>query len=488
MSETSNGNVDKGYRGSRSTPLKDWAAVIGMTALATVGAGALGHTLPDVPEPAAIATQAQAPHVEISDPSDVVSPEDEERMVRDAERLPHPEVVTKLHYITLAEGRDNVNDSVENFLRDHYPDEIGDDTFADGVLIIGTDVEGRNNFIFAGEDVASELYLRSGQRLESALEAMKPGLRDNNLPGGYFAGADMALDTESAQNYPVEDGETDQALAAIIGGIVGGGATLIGGSVAASRRGKRRKAIAQARTDHELIGADYTGLSQRLDELDIRANSVSSAFANAELRKQWEEVRDRFLSMHDAMQLEVGTDRQAWENHKQLAQYAETVQDAGNAEENINRLFAVEQGDAAERRVIITEVRADVIQARRKVKDKELKRDLAELERSLDYLDQNPDYPQFVDQFTRILGDYTLVLEEIKRREFSDVKEYNALQQPRLTDPDFIYVNYVPYATMNSWHASNVAAHQAAQAQSSSSSANTGFSSGFSGAGGSSSY
>ncbi|MDK6836870.1 hypothetical protein, partial [Klebsiella pneumoniae] len=82
-------------------------------------------------------------------------------------------------------------------------------------------------------------------------------------------------------------------------------------------------------------GREFTGLSQRIDELDIRANSVSSAFANAELRKQWEEVRDRFLGMHDAMQLEVGTDRQAWENHKKLAKFAETVQDTGNAEENI---------------------------------------------------------------------------------------------------------------------------------------------------------
>ena len=479
---------DKGFRGSKSTTLKDWAGVLGLTALLTAGGATLGYSLPDTPEPVTVTTQTQAPALMISDPGDVLSPEDEARLEKDAERLQHPDTVKTLHYLTLNEGRDNVNDSVENYLRDNHPDQIGNDYFADGVLIVGTDVEGRNNFIFAGQDVLDQLYLRSGQRLEGALEAMKPGLRDNNIPGGYFAGANAAMDIEAAQNYPVEDASSDKTVGAVVGGLLAGVAGFSTGSIAISRRKKRREAIAQARTDHSLIAAEYTGLSQRLDELDIRANSVSSAFANIELRKQWEEVRDRFLGMHDAMQLEVGTDRQAWENHKQLAEFAATVEDTGNAEENINRLFAVERGDAAQRRSIITEIRADVIQARRKIKNKELKRDLAEVERGLDYLIQNPEYPGFIDQLTRLLGDYSLILDDIKRREFSDVKEYNKLEQPRITDPGFIYTNYVPYVTLNSWHTSNVQAHQAAQASSSSGSANTSFSSGFSGGGGSSSY
>ena len=484
-----NPDNNKGYRGSRSTKGKDWAAVLGLTALLGGIGGTVGYALPDTPEPVVIATQAEAPAVEISDPSDVMPAEDEARLLRDVERLQHPDTVKRLHFITLDEGRENVNDAVEIFLRDNFPDQILDKTFADGMLIVGTDVKGRNNFIFAGEDVADQLYLRSGERLEDALEAMKPGLRDDNIPAGYFAGADFAMNVEAAQNYPVDSAAGNKAAAGIGLGAAAGGVTLVGGSIAASGRNRRRKAIAQARENHAIIGREFTGLSQRIDELDIRANSVSSAFANAELRKQWEEVRDRFLGMHDAMQLEVGTDRQAWENHKKLAKFAETVQDTGNAEENINRLFAVEQGDPAERAVIINEVRTDVIKARRQIKDQELKRELAKLERGLDYLDQNPDYPKFVDQFTRILSDYNQLIPEIKRREFSDVKEYNKLYAPRLTDPGYIYSNYIPYVTIYSWHSSNVEAHQAAQSSSSSSfSANTGFSSGFSGAGGSSSY
>ncbi|UIZ92123.1 DUF5129 domain-containing protein [Corynebacterium sp. CNCTC7651] len=484
---------DKGFRGSRSSVGKDIAATLALTAALGMGGGAAAYALTgSVPtaEEVAVSVQQQQAQVEISDPADLLTQEDEARLLRDVERLNRPDTVEKIHFIMLDEGRDNVNDSVENFLRDNYPDEIGDEYFADGVLIIGADMNSRQNFIFAGQDVLDQLYLHKGQRLSSALEAMKPGLSDNNIEAGLFAGANTATDIEAAQAYPINDAEGDKTAAGIASGLVLGGTTLAYGGVATERRKKRRKEIEQAREDYNAIAAEYTQLSQRLDELDIRANSVSSSFANLELRKQWEEVRDRFLGMHEAASLGVGTDRQAWENRKELAAAAKTLEDTGHAEDNINRLFAVEQGDAAERRSIITEIRADVIQARRKVKDKELKRDLAELERGLDYLDQNPDYPGFLNQFTRILGDYSVLLDEVKRREMSDVKDRATLHTPQLTDPGFIYVNYTPYVVMNSWHADNVRMEREAQQASSSgsSSVNTSFSSGFSGGGGSSSF
>lgn len=483
--------TDKGFRGSRSSTGKDWAAVLGLTALLGLGGGAVGYSLPDAPDPASVSVSVQqnAPAVEISDPADLLTPEDEARLLRDVERIDRPDTVQKLHFIMLAEGRDNVNDSVENFLRDNYPDEIGDDYFADGVMIIGADMTSRQNFIFAGQDVLDQLYLHHGQRLSGALEAMKPGLRDNNIEAGLFAGASAAMDVEAAQQYPIDSAAGDKAAAGIASGMVLGGLGLGGGAIAAHNRRKRREAIATAREHHAAIASEYTGLSQRLDELDIRANSVSSAFADLELRKQWAEVRDRFLSMHDAMNLSVATDRQAWENHKELAEAAQTLEDTGHAEDNINRLFAVERGDAAERRSMLTEIRADVIQARRKVKSRELKRDLAALERRLDYLDQNPDYPNFLDEFVRVLGDYTALLDEVKRREFSDVKERTALERPSITQPGYVYNSYVPYIVLDSWHRDNVRAEQQAQQSSSgSSSVNTSFSSGFSGGGGSSSF
>ena len=475
---------------AKGSAAKDWAAVIGASALLAVGGGAAGYSLADVPDASefAVSTQASAAQLQVSDPQDILSAEDEQRMERDAERLPRPDTVQTIHYIFLAEGRENVNDSAENFLRDNYPEQIGNDKFADGVLILGADMQSRNNFVFAGEDVADQLKIRKGQRLSDVLEEMKPGLRDNNLPAAVFAGANLAMDTDAVQQWGASDAEGSRIGLAIAGGGIPSGAALIGGSIAATRRDKRRKKINQARADHALLASEYTGLSQRLDELDVRANSVSSAFANAEMRQQWSEVRDRFLRLHDVTQRNsVATDQQAYESADNLRDAAQTFEDTSHAEDNINRLFAVEQGDAAARRNLLTDIREDIVRARYEVKDAQLTQGLAQLQERVDWLDTHPDSPDFLDAFVRVLGDYRVLLDSVKRREFSDVQEHNELHTPRLTDPGYVYSGYVPYVALASWHTSNVEAEQAAQS-SSSSGVNSSFSSGFSGAGGSSSF
>lgn len=296
------------------------------------------------------------------------------------------------------------------------------------------------------------------------------------------------MDADAVQQWGADDAEGDRIGLAIAGGGIPSGVALIGGSIAATMRDKRRKKINQAREDYALMASEYTGLSQRLDELDVRANSVSSAFANGEMRQQWAEVRDRFLRLHDTTQRNsVATDQQAYESADNLRDAAQTFEDASHAEDNINRLFAVEQGDGAARRNLLTDIREDIVRARNEVKDAQLTQGLAQLQERVDWLDQHPDSPDFLDAFVRVLGDYRVLLDTVKRREFSDVKEHNELHTPRLTDPGYVYSGYVPYVAMVSWHTSNVEAEQAAQS-SSSSGVNSSFSSGFSGAGGSSSF
>ena len=78
---------------------------------------------------------------EIHNPNGVLSAEDEARMERDVERLDVPAVVSQLHYIVFEENDDNINDTVENYLRDNRPDLIGDEYFTDGVLIVGVGLD-----------------------------------------------------------------------------------------------------------------------------------------------------------------------------------------------------------------------------------------------------------------------------------------------------------------------------------------------------------
>ena len=87
---------------------------------------------------------------EVHNPEGVLSADDEARLERDAERIDAPAVVEQLHYMVFEENDDNVNDTVEEYLRDNRPDLIGDDYFADGVLIVGVGLDPvRPSFLLA---------------------------------------------------------------------------------------------------------------------------------------------------------------------------------------------------------------------------------------------------------------------------------------------------------------------------------------------------
>ena len=468
-------------------------AVVAISALLGIGGSAIALSQVDVPEPGEVAVQTVGvPEVVVDDPQDMLSPADEERLRADAQRLDAPSTVRSLHWMVFNESRDNVNDTVEEFMRENYPDQIGDDKYADGFLAIAAFPDQRQVGSYAGEDVADQLYLREGQRLEAVNDAIKPGMRDNNIPAALFAGARTALDAGVIEEYAVQSAKDDKFGAALAGGLGAGGVGVAGGSLALVATNRRKKAIEKGRQDHELITREYAELGARLDEVDIRANSLTSAFADAELRKQWAQVRDRFLNLHEKVSgaggigsIDMRNGKAIYDNRAKLAEAAEAVRHTSNAEKNINRLFAIENGDAAARRSDLTDIREDVMQARLGVKNPKLEGELADLEARINDLDRHPTDPDFLDTFVRVLGDYRTLLEVIRREEFSDVKERKALVRPALYDNNFYYSGYVPYVALSSWHDSNVQAEQAAQ---SSSATNTSYSSGFSGAGGSSGY
>lgn len=478
---------------------KQIAGAFGITAALAVAGGATGYAITDVPESGSIAVeQGAAPQVTIDDPDDVLSPEDEARMVKDAERLDHPAVVKDLHYMVFAENHENVLDTVEEFVRDTYPEMIGnadnqDARFADGTMIIGVGLDPRHAFGYYGDDVAAQLRVDYGQRDEQVLDAMKPGVKDGNIPAGLFAAARTAMDTQAAADYDVESAEDDRVGAVLGLGAAGLGLGTAGSAIAIGVTNSRRKKIAQAREDYESVTTEYAQLAGRLDQIDIRANSVSSSFADEELRKQWNEVRDTFFSYHDAVSgtggigdIKIDDDKEALRNHKKLREAATSVEHVSNAEDNINRLFEIERGDPASRRAALTDIREDVILAKHKVKDGQLKSDLVNLEQRIGALDADPAAPGFVDEFVRVLGDYRLLLGEVKRREFSDVKEYEPLRKPAIYDSGYNYYGYVPFVVMNDWHDSNVQTHES---HSSSGGTSAGVaSSGFTAAGSSSSF
>ena len=148
-------------------------------------------------------------------------------------------------------------------------------------------------------------------------------------------------------------------------------------------------------------------------------------------------------------------------------------------------MFNIENGDATTRRTSLTDLREDVMAARVGVKNDRLSQELDQLQERINWLDANPTVPNFMDEFVRVLGDYRLLLDEVKKEEFSDVKEYEPLHRPAIYERDYYYPGYISYVSMSSWHDSNVRAHQDAQSSSTSPGVS---SSGFSASGSSSSF
>jgi len=119
-----------------------------------------------------------------------------------------------------------------------------------------------------------------------------------------------------------------------------------------------------------------------------------------------------------------------------------------------------------------------VLRARSDVKDEGLRRELDLLMQRIEALDADPSSPTFLDDFVRVLGDYRVILDQVKQKQFSDVKEREKLEAPAVYESGFWYGGYVPYVHMHSWHESNVEAERAAQASSSSNVSSSGFSAG----------
>ncbi|MCQ4619144.1 hypothetical protein KBX19_02495 [Corynebacterium sp. CCUG 71335] len=207
------------------------------------------------------------------------------------------------------------------------------------------------------------------------------------------------------------------------------------------------------------------------------------------------EVRDQFLKNHEVInapggigEVQISDDADALKNRKKLREAAQSIIYVSTAEDNINRLFNIEQGDPATRRAGLTDLREDVIQAKHTATDSGLKEDLERLERRIDELDGDPASPAFLDDFVRVLGDYRLLLEQVREKEFSDVKEYTPLPSPAIYEPNYTYSGFTTFAIMDSWHETNLQEHQRQQQAESSSTTPGVSSSGFSSAGSSSRF
>ncbi|WP_293775328.1 hypothetical protein [uncultured Corynebacterium sp.] len=475
------------------------AAVAGGLLLGGIGAGA-SLAVFDAPERADFLMQPAQREVQadIMDPDDVLTPEEEERMLGDVSRIAAPDVVQGLHYMVFAKNKENVNDSVEEYLRDNHPELIGKDKFADGQVFVGVGLDPRQAFVFAGEDVAEQMKLRKNDsHLEQSIEAIKPGVRDDNIPAGLFAGAAAAIDVDRAADTQFESAQNNRVGAAIGLGVAGLSVGGAGAGIVGGTRRSRQKNAQQAREDWDYVSQTYTDVAQRLREIDIRAHSLQSGLVDERLREDWEGLRDDFLAIDDKvgslMSIPADAPDEQFRSRSVLIARARLLcERVETAEANIEKLHRIENADPDTRRYELYELGKDLAQAGYLAADIDsaLERHAKELEDTAVALSKEPNHPQFMERYLELL-DRTALLSEHLQAQLQ--KENEAEERPVRThiyDSHFFagsgYHGYVPFYVVSTWDSDATAARDSSSG--SSGGVNSGFSSGFSGSGGSSSF
>ncbi|MBC7271601.1 MAG: DUF5129 domain-containing protein [Streptomyces sp.] len=442
------------------------------------------------PAPAPAPAQDSTVGVGVTDRAGVLSAGDQDLLRTETARIPFPPQVQRVEYLVFDDGNDNLNDTTERFAQAARPDLVSEDRekWAPGTLIVANDTESRRVGIYCGDDVCAALDIFEGRHLDGSMEAMKDPMRRENHAVGLLAGAQAAADPTVLAPEP--EGMPSWLPWALGGaGVVGAGA--IGAGVAASRK----KKAATARERYDRVSREYGRVAGELTGLDIRANSLTSPLADDELRSQWADVRDRFLSL-DTVMGRIGdlrpesTDAEFREKADDIETAHTTVDQMETAEKNIDQLFRMEQGDADVRRRQLGELHEDMLAAALGTEDERLAAEARALDARADELSRDTQAADFMDRYARLVVDYRLVVEAIRAREMADVEaadDAGDRHAPRLYDRDwragYGYNGFVPFYVVSSWHAHDVQAAQAA------SSTNTSYSNAsFSGGGGSSGY
>lgn len=414
-----------------------------------------------------------ATSVEIIDPDDILSEAEEQDLTTYTEQTPLPEPITTVTFIVLRQGDEPFNDFVVNYLKSNRPDLLNptQDKFADGSVTFALATESRLVGTYVGDDVDNVIQLRSNP--DRFVDEMKPALGDGN----WVAGLKTGVDTVAAGP---EEPSSNIIPIILFSGL---GIGTLGGLFAAIAA-TRKKTRATAREQYDFISQNYGRLAQELTRIDVQANNLNNPLVDAELRSQWEDIRDGFLAVHEDMmslpEFSGPEDKTLYKHAKKIATIHEKVEQVVAAEKNLETLHKLETGDIATRRNQLEDIRSDILSGSLKTEKPAHREAITALQNRCDALFNQLESPQFISDYARLIKDYQTILTHVREEQFTHVPETTHAPTLGSSDwrPGYGYNGYVPYMIMHTMD------QEAQAATSSSSSSNsTSFSGGFSGAG-----
>ncbi|MBN9645273.1 DUF5129 domain-containing protein [Corynebacterium mendelii] len=446
--------------------------------------------------------------VVVFDRTGLISDDDISTLQSQTADIDFPAEVTKVTYLLFGSNDDNLNDTVRAHVETTDQSLISDnrEKFAPGTLIIAIGLDPRRVGIYGGDDVLTAIdYYAKGREL-GIQNPMKNVLRadgDPNFALAFLAGAKAAADPQAVAESSRSSDGGDGPSGWLIGGGIAGFAALLAGIFGIDRKMRKDKKVKQLRGDIKEVNSNYAAVAMDLDSIDIRAQQLSSPLATAEIRREWETVKNKFAATHDIVGtldgLNARSDADAlYERRDDIDTVHEATEEMMAAKDNIDILFNLEKGDAATRIAQVNDLHNDVTTAAMSTTDSQMADHFRDIDGKVLALRSDPEAPDFMDRYCAVLADYasavqaakTRDMEELVRAEKDDPSSY---RRPGLADrqwrPGYGYRDFVFYSTMSTW---NHEAHEArieAESSSSSSGTTSGYSSGgFSGGGSSSSW
>ena len=212
-----------------------------LIAALVLGIGLLGLT------PAASAAE----RIEVLDLADELSDADEQFLRDRTPGIDLPPEVTAVTYVLFPVNDDNLNDTVRSFGENERRDLISEagDKWAPGALIVAVGRDPQRMGVYCGDDVCDAADIYADGRLDGILDRMRPPLRDGNLAAGMLEGTKAVADPTAVR-------ESSDAPA-WLGWAVGGGGVAFGlGLVGAAAAASRRRQVATAREQFDVVQRD----------------------------------------------------------------------------------------------------------------------------------------------------------------------------------------------------------------------------------------
>lgn len=437
--------------------------------------------------PGAAAAVSTMPAVSVLDPHDVLSDQDEELLRADARDLDLPESVSTVTYVAFERNDDNLNDTVEREIRASRPDLIADndDAWAPGALIFAYGRDPRRSGVYCGDDMCAQFDLFHGNHLDRTREAMHPAFTKGNITAGFLEGTRYAVDSSVIAMDRAEERKekkNDNVFTKVFIAVGGLGLLALVAAIIRAVQRYRRNQERQAAEDYEYVMLHYAEIAQRLDGIDVRANSLTSELANDQLRREWAEVRDRFLQLHESL---VPLAEPKSDNAQQYAELRETVEQLLRAESNIDSLWEMEHGNQTQRRRELDRLYDDAVRAETNINGHRLQERLRGIQQRITDLKQRTAAADFMDTYAGIVHDYGVVLQLVREEE---LVQPEAFEPPKLYDSTYRigtgYANFLPFAVMYTQYTQTMAVSSGYSPGVST----TSFSSGFSGGGGSGNF